>query len=160
VARWQRNRGGRRWQQRNGRRDGRAIAISNGGDDGQQQLSQWETATAVAQSWWATTVAAQWMAGQRCNRDGKGDGNCNVNSEDESNSNGDCGGDGDGDSDGDCNGVLENIQKSRLPKMYQYIFPSYRNNSHKFQQNQLWMDKPNWEPSNELNNQANHEGIH
>ncbi len=39
--------------------------------------------------------------------------------------------------------MLENIQKSRPPKMYQYIFPSYRDNSHKFQQNQLWMDKPN-----------------
>jgi hypothetical protein len=30
--------------------------------------------------------------------------------------------------------VLENIQKLRPPKMYQYIFPSYRNDSHKFQQ--------------------------
>jgi hypothetical protein len=39
--------------------------------------------------------------------------------------------------------VLENIQKSRPPKMYQYIFPSYRDDSHKFQQNQLCMDKPN-----------------
>ncbi len=28
--------------------------------------------------------------------------------------------------------VLENIQKSRPPKMFQYIFPSYRNDSHKF----------------------------
>jgi hypothetical protein len=35
--------------------------------------------------------------------------------------------------------VLESIQKSRPPKMYQYIFPSYRDDSHKFQQNQLWM---------------------
>ncbi len=33
--------------------------------------------------------------------------------------------------------LVENIQKSRPPKMYQYIFPSYSYNSHKFQQNQL-----------------------
>jgi hypothetical protein len=29
--------------------------------------------------------------------------------------------------------VLENIQKLRPPNMYQYIFPSYRDDSHKFQ---------------------------
>jgi hypothetical protein len=56
--------------------------------------------------------------------------------------------------------VLENIQKSRPPKMYQYIFPSYRDNSHKFQQNQVLMDMPNREPSNKPSNQANHEGNH
>jgi hypothetical protein len=49
-----------------------AAAMGDGGGNGQQQVSQWETATAVARSQWASMVVVQWMAGrqQQCN------GNC------------------------------------------------------------------------------------
>ena len=88
MVRWRSNRDGRWRRQRNGWRDGGAIAMSNGGGDGRRRVSQLETATAATRSRWATTVAAPWPAGRRCNHDGDGDGDCDVDGE----------GEGDGDS--------------------------------------------------------------
>jgi hypothetical protein len=34
-------------------------------------------------------------------------------------------------------------EHSKVKTAKKYIFPSYRDDSHKFQKNQLWMDKPN-----------------
>jgi hypothetical protein len=46
--------------------------MGNSGGDGQRWVSQWEMATAAAQSQWALTVVVQWVAGQQqqrnCNR--------------------------------------------------------------------------------------------
>ncbi len=44
--------------------------MSNGGGNGQQQVSQWEAATAAAQLQRVTMLAAQWMVGWWCNCDG------------------------------------------------------------------------------------------
>ncbi len=46
------------------------VAMGDGGSDGQRQVSQWETATAAAQSRWASMVVVQWMAGRQQQRNG------------------------------------------------------------------------------------------
>jgi hypothetical protein len=76
--------------------------MSNGGGDGRRRVSKLETATAATRSRWATTVAAPWPAGRRCNHDGDGDGDCDVDGEGDGDSDGDSDSDdGNGDGDGD-----------------------------------------------------------
>ncbi len=52
---------GQRRRQRNGRRDGGAIAMAMGNSG--EKSTWWKMAVAVVQLQWARTVAAQWMAG-------------------------------------------------------------------------------------------------
>jgi hypothetical protein len=54
-------------------------------------------------------VAAQWMAGWWCNRDGEGDGDCDVDGEGKRNGDGDCNVDGDGNYNGDGDGDSHKI---------------------------------------------------
>jgi hypothetical protein len=46
------------------------AVMGNGGNDGQWQVSQWETVTVAAQSQWPSMVVVQWMAGQQQQRTG------------------------------------------------------------------------------------------